>query len=84
MRNVNVDIYEVVKPITINTDAICKVGDILMIDESAYDGASVMNLTQGWGFQCFGQYESVKLLAKKTYSWNEYMRIYRGEQKLNL
>jgi len=84
MRNVDVDIYEVVKPITINDNAICKVGDILMIDESAYDGASVMNLTQKWGFQCFGDYESVKLLAKQSYSWTEYMRIYRGEQELKL
>jgi len=83
-QKIDVDIYKVIKPIKINETAICQIGDLLMIDESAYDGASVSNLTQKWGFQCFGDYESVQLITKKTLTWDEYIAIYHGKKELIL
>ena len=81
MRNVKVDIYRVIKPIEVNSTAINQIGDILVIDEDGYDGANVDNLTQGWGFKCFGSYESVKALGSESMTWNEYMALCHGDKQ---
>jgi hypothetical protein len=82
VRNLTVEIYRVIKTITVNSQAVCQIGDILMVDESAYDGASVMNLTQGWGFCPMSQYENVVQVDRKDYSWNEYMSLYHGNKEV--
>jgi hypothetical protein len=81
MRNINLDIYIVTKPITVNNQAICQIGDILIVDEGAYDCASGYNLTQGWGFQPFFNYESVKEVDKTQLSLTQYINLIYGTRE---
>jgi hypothetical protein len=78
-----VQIYYVNKPIRINEHSVCNVGDILMVDESG-ESTSAVNLTQNFQFCPFAQYESVKLLAEKTFSWNEFLSVWHGQKPLYL
>lgn len=77
--NMKIDVYRVTKSIEVNSTAINQVGDILIVDEDGYDGANVDNLTQGWGFKCFGSYDSVKSLGYVTMTWDEYMALAHGD-----
>jgi hypothetical protein len=81
-RLIYLDIYRVIKPIEVNSTAINQIGDIITIDEDGYDGANVDNLTQGWGFKCFGSYDSITLITKKTMTWNEYIALVQGSQEV--
>jgi hypothetical protein len=83
MRNVDVTIFKVTKAFNINKDAICNVNDIIMVDEEAYDGASAMNLTQGWGFCPFFEYSNVAKLGElKDLTWSLYMAYYTRKKPL--
>jgi len=81
-RNVYLDVYRVIKPIEVNSTAICQVGDILTVDEDGYDGANVDDLTQGWGFKCMADYDCVQLITKRTLTWDEYMALTHGTQAI--
>lgn len=71
----NLDLYKVKTQFNINDSAICRIGDLIIVDESAYDGASAHNISQDWGFQPFCEYEKCDKLTSFTLTWDEYMDL---------
>ena len=81
-HEIRASIYQVTKEFSINSESICRVGDIILVNEDGYDGAWGDNLTQGFGFCPFCEYESVKTIDNKDMDIDEYFAISRGQKSL--
>jgi hypothetical protein len=83
MREIKASVYRVTEEFKINDEAICRVGDIILVNEDGYDGAWGDNLTQGWGFCPFYEYEKVETVDSKYITVDQYFEISREQKQLN-